>query len=384
MRTRRNPVPAALLFLLANCGAGAPHVEAPQAAAGDSGADAGTLPAHTGPTSPADAGPPGPGEEDAGTVDAGAGVDAGTADAGFADAGTQTLAERCFPHMRTLAAPAPDYGPTGLDAGTHCLGTNHQDIAGIQQVVFVGDSVTAGVPNAGLNLVQWGFPVGAGTPSSSFYRNQVADALAAKFGLAPPNLLWREVNPSTQKAALQSSGAFHVCAKWGSRMGDVLGQLQACLPQSLRSKKTLIVMTAGGNDLSNMTSAALNGATRAQLEQRAAGVVAELEAVLAWVKAPGRFPAGVALVFGNVYEYTDGTNQLSACPGAQAINMSGPLPDPAGLSDVVFRMQESFARAAVQHGVDITWMYEQFCGHGWRSDSPTAPCYRGPGAARFF
>jgi hypothetical protein len=34
--------------------------------------------------------------------------------------------------------------------------------------------------------------------------------------------------------------------------------------------------------------------------------------------------------------------------------------------------------------VDITWMYEQFCGHGWKSDSPAAPCYRGSGADRFF
>ncbi len=311
-------------------------------------------------------------------------ADAGLPDPGIPDAGMPSLAERCFPHVRALAAPSPRYDAPDLHAGTHCLGTNNQDVTGIEQVVFVGDSVTVGVPNAGLNLTQWGFPVGAGTPTSAFYRNRLADALAAKFALAPPNFLWREANPSTQAAALQSSGAFHACAKWGSKMEHVLGQLQACLPQSLRGKKTLIIMTAGGNDLAGMTSDALKGASRAQLEQRAADVVARLEATAAWVKAPGRFPAGVALVYGNVYEYTDGTNQLAACPGAQAINMSGPLPDAATLSDVVFRMQESLVRVATQHGVDVIWMYEHFCGHGWRNDDAGAPCYRGPGTKRFF
>ncbi|NJK32083.1 MAG: hypothetical protein HC927_06510 [Deltaproteobacteria bacterium] len=44
--------------------------------------------------------------------------------------------------------PGPDY--TGLDVivGSHCLGTNHQDITDIERVVFLGDSVTVGTPPA--------------------------------------------------------------------------------------------------------------------------------------------------------------------------------------------------------------------------------------------
>jgi hypothetical protein len=32
----------------------------------------------------------------------------------------------------------------------------------------------------------------------------------------------------------------------------------------------------------------------------------------------------------------------------------------------------------------MIFLFEAFCGHGFRADDPTAPCYRGPGTATWF
>lgn len=307
-----------------------------------------------------------------------------TPDAG----GPTTIAGRCFPHMQKLPVPAPSYDALGPVVGSHCLGTNHQAITGIQRVVFLGDSVTVGVPNLSISLASFGLPAGAGTSETAFYRNKLADALAVRFGLPAPGPLWRLVDITNGVALQRSSGPFSSCAKWGARTDDILldpqRQLETCIPPADRGLKTLIVMTVGGNDLDSLTQSALKGATRPQLEAQATKIANYLDDAIAWIKSPGRFPNGVSVIFGNMYEFTDGTGDTSSCPAAQLAGFGAPPPDPITLSDVVYRMQERLMKIAVKYGVDMIWMLEHFCGHGWRKDDPTSACYRGPGAERYF
>ena len=52
----------------------------------------------------------------------------------------------CFRGQLDPERPGPDYDQFSPVIGSHCLGTNHQDIRGVQKLVFVGDSVTKGTP----------------------------------------------------------------------------------------------------------------------------------------------------------------------------------------------------------------------------------------------
>ena len=62
--------------------------------------------------------------------------------------------------------------------------------------------------------------VTVGTPptwSWDFYRAKLADELATKFGLTPPDILWMSADPFNGTAVSQTSGDFACCAKWGAR-----------------------------------------------------------------------------------------------------------------------------------------------------------------------
>ena len=272
--------------------------------------------------------------------------------------------------------------------GSHCFGTNHQAITGIERVVFLGDSVTVGVPNLLLDLSAWGFPAGAGTPDAAFYRNILAGALATEFGLEAPGFLWAGVNIIDGVTLLQEDGDFASCARWGARNDDILlkpqQQLETCIPEAERGENTLIIMTSGSNDLASMTGNAIDGADAAALQLQAEQIVQDFEDAITWIKAPGRFPNGVHVVYGNMYEFTDGTGDTASCPAAVLAGFGTPPPDPDTLADVVIGIQEEYMRIAVEQGVDMIWMLEHFCGHGWNNENVDARCYRGPNTPRWF
>jgi len=299
-----------------------------------------------------------------------------------------TIGDMCFPEINDPTVPGPDYDQFNPIVGSHCLGTNHQTITGVERVVFVGDSVTVGVPNLSLDLSAWGLPAGAGTADQDFYRNLLAGALTTEFSLDPPGFLWAGVNITDGVALQQEDGDFASCAKWGARNDDILlppqMQLETCLPEAERSKTTLIIMTSGSNDLANMTSNAIAGADAAALQTQADQIVQDFEDAITWIKTPGRFPNGVFVVYGNMYEFTDGTGDTAACPAAALAGFGTPPPDPDTLAEVVIGIQEEYMRIAVDQGVDMIWMLEHFCGHGWKNEDPTARCYRGPNTPRWF
>jgi hypothetical protein len=178
-----------------------------------------------------------------------------------------------------------DYDQFGPVVGSHCMGTNHQDITGVERVVFLGDSVTVGTPP---------------TLSADYFRSTVADALAQKFSLSEPGFLWKAVNPFEGQATQQDDGAFSACAKWGARTDDFLmggNQIASCFPQGELDKRTLVIMTMGGNDLSSLTQDAIDGVPMAELQMSTEAFVQHMEDAVAWLKEPGRFPNGVFVVF---------------------------------------------------------------------------------------
>src|SRR5690606_37707217 len=201
-------------------------------------------------------------------------------------------------------APGPGYGDTGIVIGSHCQGTNHQDIQNIERVVFVGDSVTVGTPP---------------TTADDFYRSILAEELSIMFGIDAPNFLWEQANPIDGTALVKEDGDFASCAEWGARNDDFLrggNQLPNCFAAQDFEKTTLVITTMGGNDIAAIAKDSLEGVDLAALWEDVESMLQFKREAIEWLVEPGRFPNGVYVVFANVYEFTDATADLLSCPAA--------------------------------------------------------------------
>lgn len=280
--------------------------------------------------------------------------------------GPATL-ESCFGKLWDGPAPV-DYASAGATLGQHCKGTNHQDIQGVQRVVFVGDSITMGTPP---------------TLPKDWYRNRLATTLSQRWGLKAPGTNWRLVDPISGDPLENFSGDFANCAKWGARTDDLATppheQLQTCMPEAERDKVTLVVMTIGGNDIFSLLEDINAGVEDDTLRETYSKAVDLMEEAIRWVKEPGRFPNGVFVVFGNTFDFTDpdGAEDMAACDGAALIGLDKPLREPI-LHEILADAQARYLKLAVETGTDMMFFGESFCGHGWNGDDPTRRCYRGP------
>ena len=108
----------------------------------------------------ADTGGPPAESGDTGGSDAGGGGDTGGSSDGGGDSGEAGLptAAACF----TEQGLNVDYDQFSPTIGSHCAGTNHQDIAGVEHVGFFGDSITVGTPP---------------TAADDWYRNRLGEDL---------------------------------------------------------------------------------------------------------------------------------------------------------------------------------------------------------------
>jgi hypothetical protein len=287
--------------------------------------------------------------------------------------GRPVTASQCFADD-FINAPTngPDYDQFNPVIGSHCQGTNHQDITGVERVVFLGDSVTVGTPP---------------TLSTDFYRAELADALAGKFNLQKPDFLWQAADPFNGTSITKESGDFASCSKWGARTDDLLvdnTQIGDCFPPAALSKRTLVVMTMGGNDIASLTKDATNGVAQDQLWAQTMDFVQKQRDAVKWFYEPGRFPNGVFVVFANMYEFTDGTGNVQSCDVSALAGFDKPLPQPDVLAEMVVWANEQYLSIAVETGSDMIFMLEDFCGHGFEHDNPAAPCYRGPGTEVWF
>ena len=313
------------------------------------------------------------------TGDASTGMD-GDTDGSDSSGGAAGAVAECFEgvFVNDFTDQAPDYDQFGAVPGSHCKGTDHQDIAGVQRAVFLGDSVTVGTP-------PWN--------GDQFYRSHVADALAAQFGLQWDNGFlqdegtWKGYNVLDGVAGVMRSGDFAACAKWGARNDDLTPtQIPQCFDEAEGDfdLTTLVIMTMGGNDIASLTKDAIDGASMDELWAEAENVIDLKREAMEWLTEPGRFPNGIYIVFGNIYEFTDGTGDVQACDVSGLAGFDQPVPAPDELAEVVVWMQEQYMEIAMSTGTDMIFMFEGFCGHGFNAEDPTAPCYRGPGNATWF
>ena len=321
----------------------------------------------------------------------------------------------CFSEFLDPAVKSPDYDQFDPIIGAHCLGTNHQAITSIEQVVILGDSVTQGTPNDVHPTC---------LENEHFFRNILSEWLADTFGLDTGDLiswgLFKSYNCLYDgTAGKQSSGDFRNCSKWGARNDDFIsggGQIPECFPgypNTGSDKTTLVFFTMGGNDVAHINKKGADASS----EEVAAGypsvwaaaesAIGYLEEAMAFLKDPAAFPAGVHVVFANPFEFTDGTGDTSACSPAEiTIPFVGPLDisafgiDLAGLAGygpwedqsaqeaIIIWMMEQYMRIAVDYQADLVWLLESFCGHGFVATGPNADtdnrCYRGPDAELYF
>jgi lysophospholipase L1-like esterase len=270
----------------------------------------------------------------------------------------------CLESLATKQATPPDYAQFDPVLNGACMGTNHQHIADIQHVVFVGDSVTVGTPP---NTVE------------NFWRNVVAVDLAARFGIEAPEEAWYWYDLWTGNAYEQDSGAFSVCAKYGARTDDLVednDQIIECIPEDRAGENTLVMMTVGGNDLFALVEDYAAGVDVATLWSDVEREVTNLRDAVTWVKTDrDRFPGEMSVVVANVFEFTDGMGNVDACPGAETLGYSYDLSAP-DLQDMIRYYQEQWMSIAVETQSDIVFMGEAFCGHGYNADDPSGPCYR--------
>jgi lysophospholipase L1-like esterase len=226
-----------------------------------------------------------------------------------------------------------------------CSGTNHQDIQGVEKLVFLGDSITVGT-----------FP----TPANQVYR----ELLTAKAQAEWPGV------------EVQS------CAVNGAKTDDFFSgdnQIPKCFPGP-EQKKTLIVITMGGNDLKDIAQKK-DTLSIAEAQAMADQVVANMKDAVTWLKDPTNFPNGSYVVFANVYEYTDLTGDLSSCPLAQTFaGLSG---DWAAGMTVLGNSREGYMKVAVDTQSDMIFLGESFCGHGYHFNDTTGQCYEA-GATNWF
>ena len=312
------------------------------------------------------------GDTDVGDAESGdADLDGDTADGGDADTLT---ASACFDDVFSESSMITlDYDRFEPVIGSHCLGTNHQDIVGVERVVFLGDSVTVGSPP---------------TLREQFYRNRLAEELSWHFALDPPGELWEMVNWLEGTSLSPFSGDFACCAKWGARTDDLLrdhSQIEDCFPAEERHKTTLVIITAGGNDVASITQDGIDGVPVEEIWEDTREFVDLMRgAVEYFYEDPTRFPGGVYVVFANMFEFTDGTGDTAACPAAALAGFGAEWEDPDALAEMVIWANEQYMSIAVETGTDMIFMLEGFCGHGFNADNPEAPCYRGPGADTWF
>ncbi|GMV19361.1 MAG: SGNH/GDSL hydrolase family protein [Polyangiaceae bacterium] len=215
-----------------------------------------------------------------------------------------------------------------------CAGTNHQDIQNPEKLVFLGDSITVGT-----------FP----TPANQVYRTLLTNLAKAQW-------------PSIEVAS---------CAVNGAQTDDFFAgdnQIPKCFPAA-EQKKTLVVITMGGNDIAAMAKDKLS-ASAASVE--ADKVLANMKQAVEWLKDPTNFPNGSWVVFANIYEYTDLTADLGSCPTGNLIGLTGEWI--AGTAMLV-KLREGYMKIAVDAQADMIFLGEHFCGHGYKFADTKQQCY---------
>jgi lysophospholipase L1-like esterase len=253
--------------------------------------------------------------------------------------------------------------------GDHCQGTANQKITGVERVVFLGDSVTVGTPPTGGNQT---------------YRAIVAQQLAVAFGIEAPSAAWESYNILNGDPIEQESGAFAQCSEWGARNDDLMSQMESCFQGEDFDQRTLVVMTSGGNDISAMTTDAIDGVVAGELFEQLESMVEFHRQAIDWLVEPDRFPNGVFVVNAHVFEFTDYTAEVLSCPTASIAGFNANPPNTDLLLGALNLINEEYVQIAADTGTDVAFMFETMCGHGFYAGQSDNVCFRGADAQNWF
>lgn len=310
------------------------------------------------------------GETEAGSTTTGPGDDASSSDGSSSGGRVEVTFAECIDGTFVHGYTGIDFDEEDVVIGSHCFGTNHQTIADVERVVFLGDSITVGTPPS---------------ETEEFYRNILADRLADEFGLnfGSNEEQWRSANPLEGQSGELHSGDFSSCAEWGARNEDLLAgdQLSECYPEGDRNLITLTIMTSGGNDLVGMGRDWFDGVPIEDLWPAAEESVAHKRDTLLWLTDPKNFPNGHYVVFADIYDPSDGTGNFDDCALAGAAGFDDVLIPP---DEIMQFLQRSYAEIAIETGTDLIFNHKEFCGRGHSAADPEAGCYRGPGSPVWF
>ena len=278
--------------------------------------------------------------------------------------------EQCFPHIvENFDIQYIDLDQEKLTST--CAGTFTQDFSDIEHVIFLGDSVTVGT-----------YP----TLNEEFYRPRLAEKLADKYDLELPDEDWYAVSYNSGQTLVQSSGDFSSCAKLGAKTSHLIrssGQLEACFTDDLRDKKLLVIMTMGGNDLHELTEKVVHEYPEEALWDVAYETTDNMRKGLEWLNDAEKFPKGISVVYANLYEFTDATGDAAACPLSEVVSLNVDIDDPI-LEEITIWIEKEYREIGKEHGFDMLFLMENFCGHGFHHDNPESRCYLGPDAERWF
>ncbi len=274
------------------------------------------------------------------------------------------MIDECFGMLLDDAPFVADYASFDPVLGRHCRGSDHQDIDAVEQVVFVGDALVAGLP-------QW--------QAHRLMRFELAERLSERFGLHAPEPAWQEVDPLTGQPALRRSGDFVACAHPSAAAADLLeGRrlLIDCLLPDEHQQRTLFVIAVGIHDVRRLTESLAEGVGDAQVLSAAGAPVDALERAVRWIKDPARFPAGSFAILANVPDWTDGRGDTAACPNWPALAEDRqPL-----FGRLMAQLNGQYMRVAVEQRVDLVFVQEHFCGHGRQFRNPDPLCLGVPEA----
>ncbi len=204
------------------------------------------------------------------------------------------------------------------------LGTNNQDITGVERVIFLGDSITAS-PYL--------------TPPWS---DRIRDDLQGVFG---------------------ASIEIHNYAVGGARTEHVLED-QIPNIDTTSTKKTLVMFTIGGNDALQVIGSDIP-TSLAHMETK----MVNLRGIMDFMSDPGNFPGGVYVVFSNIYDPTDGEGDFTHC-GIGALYEDWPNVD-----ELATTVNEWYLDLAMEFGFDVLNAHALFLGHGWNNNDTASPYY---------
>jgi len=259
---------------------------------------------------------------------------------GGAGGATGRTAAQCFADIQDGPVKM-DYDQFRPTIASTCSGTNHQNIQGVERLVYLGDSITAG----------------------DFISPKYTDTLTPMIQQKFPNVSMQD------------------CSVQGARNNDFLAndnQIANCFPSGVESAKTLVIITMGGNDIA---SYAKDHLPVDQALAQADAMLGEFREAITWLKSPEHFPNGSYVIFANVYEFTDTSGNLSSCPAAGIAGFSGTWAE--GVA-VLPHINEGYMKIAVDTRADMIFMAESFCGHGFAKDDASLQCYRGPNTPAYF